>query len=152
MHSVLSAQYPVTSARIRPPRCHAFSKALLVLLAAALVACGCRKVSNVTVTGSVVRNGQPLPLSKTGIVQITLMPDVPEDQPYTNFLGEADKTGKFEIPDVPPGKYKIGIEHLDPSPQTDKLGGAFRTENPKVIRDIDGTAPLTLDLSKPDSK
>lgn len=118
-----------------------------LLMALGLAGCGGPK--NVTVTGHILRSGKPLPLSKTGVVQITLMPDVGPDQEYTTYVGRCEPDGSFKIEDVPPGRYRIGIEHLDPSPQDDQLRGAFRAENSKIVREIDGKAPLQIDLAKP---
>lgn len=127
------------------------SRALIIgLLSAGSLLAGCGKQANVTVKGTVVRDGQPIAVSKTGVLQVTLRPDVPEGEQYTSKIGECDRaTGAFVIPDVPPGKYKIGVEQYDPSPQIDKLGGKMRPDNSKIVRDIDGKTPLTIDLAKP---
>src|SRR5436309_807346 len=100
---------------------------LLVVLST-YAGCG-EKNNNVTVTGSVVRNGQPIPLSRNGYIQVTLHPDLPPDAPFTPKFAECDKpTGKFEIRDVPVGKYKVGVQQFDPDPTSDKLNGAYRAE------------------------
>src|SRR6059058_2702397 len=93
------------------------------LLVALAVFAGCgKKTSTVMVTGSVVRNGQPIPLSKNGYIQVTLQPDLPPGAPFTPKFAECDKaTGKFEIHDVKPGKYKVGVQQFDPDPTSDKL-------------------------------
>ena len=121
------------------------------LLAGLVFFCGCGKKANlVTVTGSVLRNGQPLPLSKNGYVQVTLQPDVDPNRAFTPRIAECDKaTGKFEIRDIPAGKYKVGIQQFDPDPTSDKLNGAFYVENGKIIRDLDGKTPIDIDLAKP---
>jgi len=125
--------------------------AVIGLLMVVFLDTGCGKQANVTVKGTVVRGGQPIAISKTGILQVTLQPDVPEGQPYSSKLGECDRaTGQFVIPDVPPGKYKVGIEQFDPNPQTDKLAGKMRPDNSKIVREIDGKTPLTIDLDKPE--
>jgi hypothetical protein len=111
---------------------------------------GCGGPKNVTVTGTVLSNGKPVALSPTGTLQVTLMPDVPPDSQYTTFVNDCDKEGKFTIENVPPGKYKIGIEQLDPTPQSDKLNGKFSAANTKIIREIDGKQPLVIDLAKPE--
>jgi len=123
----------------------------LGLLAGLVVCCGCGKKTNfVTVTGSVLRNGKPLPVSKNGYVQVTLQPDVDPGTPFTPRLAECDKaTGKFEIRDLPAGKYKVGVQQFDPDPTTDKLKGAFYVDTGKIVRDLDGKEPLTIDLAKP---
>jgi hypothetical protein len=120
------------------------------LLAILTICHGCGEQRRlVTVTGSVVRAGQPLAVSKTGYVQVMLLPDVGADEHYTTRVGRCEKDGTFTIPEVPPGKYRIGIEQFDPNPQTDKLNGAFRAGDSKIIREIDGKAPINIDLAKP---
>jgi len=121
------------------------------LLVAVAVFVGCGKKANVTVKGTVLRKDQPIAVSPTGVLQVTLQPDVPEGQPYSLKIGECDRaTGQFEIKDVPQGKYKVGIEQFDPNPFTDKLAGKMRPDNSKIVREIDGKTPLTIDLDKPE--
>ena len=119
------------------------------LLVAVAVCVGCGKTNKtITVTGSVVRNGQPLALSKNGYVQVTIQPEVDPGKAFTPRIAECDKaTGKFEIPNVPAGKYKVGIQQFDPDPTTDKLNGAFYVENGKIVRDLDGKQPVDIDLA-----
>lgn len=123
--------------------------ALAGLLLLPLLFSGCKRDNKVTVTGTVTRGGKPLALSPTGVLQVTLVPDVPEDQAYTSSIAECDKAGSFTIMDVTPGKYRIGVEQFDPTPQVDKLNSAFRADTGKIIRDIDGKAPLQIDLANP---
>jgi hypothetical protein len=128
------------------------TRAQAILVAVALmdfVSIGCKREQTVTVTGSVVRNGQPIPLGPTGVLEVKLRPDVGEDEPYTDSLGRCEKDGSFSIPNVRPGRYKVGVEQFDPTPQMDKLNGAFRADTGKIVREIDGKAPLTIDLAKP---
>ena len=121
-----------------------------LLLAVLAFLHGCEsKPRTVTVTGSVTRGGQPLPVSKTGYVQILLLPDVGADEQYTTRVGRCEADGTFMIPEVPPGKYRIGVEHFDPNPQSDKLNGAFRAGDSKIIREVDGKTPINIDLAKP---
>jgi hypothetical protein len=124
--------------------------ALLVLILVTLYGCD-SKPRTVTVTGSVTRGGQPLPVSNTGYVQIMLLPDVGADEQYTTRVGRCEKDGTFQTPEVPPAKYRVGVEHFDPNPQIDKLNGAFRAGDSKIIREIDGKAPITIDLAKPNA-
>ena len=111
---------------------------------------GCSGPKTVTVTGTVVRDGKPIAVGPAGTIDVTLVPDVGPEEQYTTYPGYCDATGKFEILDVPPGKYRVAIAVLDPTPQNDKLGGAYSVENTKIKRDIDGKAPLTIDLARPD--
>lgn len=118
------------------------------LFTALIFSSGCKQQSKVTVTGSVARGGQPIACSANGYVQVTLMPDVGASEQYTTRQTRCETDGTFKITEVPPGKYKIGIEQFDPNPQIDKLKGEFRVGDSKVIRDIDGKAPLNIDLAK----
>lgn len=120
---------------------------LLGLLAATLALAGCNPKKLVTVTGKVLRGGQPLVCSPTGHVMITIVPDVGADEQYTTRVAYCEKDGSFKIPEVPPGKYKIGVEQPDPNPQTDKLNAVYRAGDSKVIREVDGKTPLDIDLA-----
>ena len=124
--------------------------AWLLVAVAVYVGCGKRN-KTITVTGSVVRNGQPLALSKNGYVQVTIQPEVDPGKAFTPRIAECDKaTGKFEIPNVPAGKYKVGVQQFDPDPTTDKLKGAFFVDTGKIVRDLDGKTPIDIDLAKPE--
>jgi hypothetical protein len=123
---------------------------LVGLIAAAWYCSGCQGNRNVTVEGTVLKNGQPIAVSPTGYVQVTLHPDAGPDAQFTPRIAECDRaTGKFAIRDVLPGKYKIGVEQFDPNPQIDKLNSAFRADTGRIIREIDGKAPLVIDIAKP---
>jgi hypothetical protein len=120
-----------------------------VVLAAGLLALGCgRGPRTVTVTGKVTRGGRPVVVSRTGSVQVTLVPVVRPGQPFSTYPGRAKGDGSFEIPDVPPGKYRAAVEVLDPTPQWDRLRGAFSPQNSRIILDLDGKVPLELDLAR----
>jgi len=121
----------------------------LLVLTALLLLAGCNQKGTITVTGSVLRGGQPIACSPTGYVQVTLMPDVGAGEQYTTRQARCEKDGSFKIVEVPPGKYRIGVEQWDPNPQIDKLSGAFRPGDSKVARDLDGKTPLNIDLAKP---
>ncbi|WP_425614421.1 hypothetical protein NA78x_004288 [Anatilimnocola sp. NA78] len=125
----------------------------VALLVIGVLSCtGCGGVKNVTVTGQVLRNKQPIALSPTGAIQVTLIPDVPAGTPYTTFPARPDpSTGKFEVSDVPPGNYKIAVELFDPNPTVgDKLRGAFSADKTPFKRQVDGKAPVDIDLAKPE--
>ena len=125
----------------------------VALLALVAISPGCnRGPQTVTVTGRILRGGQPLAVGPTGYVQVMLLPDVGADVHYTTRVGRCEKDGTFVIPEVQPGKYKIGVEQCDPTPQSDKLNGAFRAGDSKIIRDVDGKTPIEIDLAKPEPR
>lgn len=121
---------------------------LPLLLALAVLGCAPGKVK---VTGKVLHNGKPLSVSKTGYVQVKLIPAVEPGQPYTSLPTRAADDGTFEFPAVMPGRYRIAVEQFDPTPQQDKLQGKFSEKATPLVRTINGSAPLTLDLAKPES-
>lgn len=123
-------------------------RAILATLALFAIGSGCdRGPKTVTVTGSVVRGGQPIPVSKTGYVQIVLLPEGEEH--YTTHSARCEADGAFKMVEVTPGKYRVGVEQWDPNPQVDKLNGAFRPGDSKIVCEIDGKTPLNIDLAKP---
>ncbi len=122
-----------------------------MVFTAAMFGAGCKREANITVTGRVLKNGQPLVVGPTGNLQITLVPDLPPDEHYTSRIGECDKEGNFTITNVKPGRYKIGVEQFDPNPQTDKFNGAFAASGGKILRELDGKGPVVIELTKPGS-
>ena len=103
-----------------------------------------------TVKGTVLNNQQPLAVGPTGSVLLPLVPDVPEGTPFTTYPGYPDASGKFEIKEVPPGKYKVAVEQNDPLPADDKLMGKFSVKNTTIRREVvDEKTPLTIDLASP---
>ncbi len=105
--------------------------------------------TNVTVTGTVLQGGQPLVQSPTGRILVTLVPDVPGGSGNNSSVGYPDATGKFEVLNVPRGKYRVVIEQFDPNPMTDKLAGAFSLAKTKLTCVVDGKTPVVIDLATP---
>jgi hypothetical protein len=97
------------------------------------------------VTGKVTKGGTPL-TSTTGHVQVKLIP-ADAGEHYTTYPAIVNPDGTFEIPDVPTGKYKVAVEQQD-TPMSDALDGVFNDQNTKIVRDLDGRAPLNIDVSK----
>jgi hypothetical protein len=121
---------------------------ILFVLSLSVLASGCEP-SPTKVTGKVLRDGKPIPVSATGVVQVTLIPDVASGTQFTTYIGRCEPDGSFVVLDVKPGKYKIAVEQFDPNPQTDKLGGAFSATKTTIVREIDGKKPIEIDLAKP---
>jgi hypothetical protein len=124
--------------------------ALLLGVVFALALTGC-KPKLLTVNGTVLNDGQPLPVGPTGSILVTLVPDVAPGAEYTTYPGYPDNaTGKFTLTEIPPGKYKVAVEQNDPLPGTDKLKGKYSPKNTTIVREVvDEKTPLTIDLAKP---
>lgn len=117
------------------------------LMCAAFLA-GCNSGPKlVTVNGVITKDGKPLSISPTGYVQVIMVPDVGPDAQYTTYPGRADATGKFTIEEVPVGKYRVVVEHMDPNPASDLLAGVYSLQNSKIKREVDGKTPLTIELN-----
>ena len=118
-----------------------------IVVFVALAGCGGTRL--VDVTGTVLKDGKPIEVGATGVVQVTLVPDVPAGTQYTTHVGRCDSTGKFAVTEVPVGKYRVAIEQFDPTPQVDKLGGEFSAGKTQFVREVDGKTPLQIDLAQP---
>jgi hypothetical protein len=127
-----------------------FVRPIVTLMLCVALGAGSGCGGNIQVSGKLTKGGKPLPPSQTGHVEIKLIP-VNAKEHYTTQVGIVDEKGSFEIPDVPPGKYKVTVEEMgDPTnPASDTLGGQFSEQNTKIIREIDGK-PLDIELNKPE--
>jgi hypothetical protein len=130
------------------PRIRCLLLVVGVLTLAFAGGCGQKKVK---VKGTVLKDGKPIPVSKTGHVAVILVPDAKPGAAITTYPARADEQGNFEtdVP-VPVGKYKIAVQQWDPTPQVDALKGAFNQQNTKIVRQVDGKTPLTIDIAKPE--
>jgi hypothetical protein len=123
-------------------------------LALCLSASGCGGSPNLAVKGRLLKNGEPFRPDKDDIVRITFAP-IPEpgqramDYYAANFNHD-DGTFRAAGKDgtgVPPGKYRIGIEHL--RNKRDLLRGAFDADRSPFVREVNGgIKEITIDLAK----
>jgi hypothetical protein len=113
---------------------------LSAILLAGITACTPPKPPGLTVSGRVLRDGQPLPLdpvlanAKAALVRLTFY-RFDGDKLLGSSSVEIGPDGTFTIPRLKPGTYKIGVEHMNGGP--DLLKGAF----------LDMNTPIKLDLS-----
>lgn len=119
-----------------------------LLLVAVAVLPGCSSAP-VKATGKVVKGGQPAPLSDKGMYQITLISD--SDASKT-FPVEAKQDGTFTVTGptgngVPPGKYKVAIQAMDPyDKRVDKFGNRFTADKTTLTVEIPGSGELVVDV------
>ena len=67
---------------------------------------------------------------------------------------QADADGNFKVVGrfgngIPPGKYRIAVRQWDPFPQHDALDGKFDENCSPILREINRSDFLEIDLSKP---
>lgn len=123
---------------------------LLSLLAAILVAAsGCGAKTSL-VNGRVVKDGKPLKLSAKGMVVLALYPENSKDA-KSQFPAETKPDGTFTVvgPDrkgIPAGKYRVAVQVFDPYPNTEILGGKYTVDKSTIVKDVNGTDELTIDV------
>jgi hypothetical protein len=123
-----------------------------LLLALCLLGCDDGRLRT---RGQVVKDGAPYTAEDSDIVRITFVP-LPEGGEkvldyHIAVFNKADGTFVASGKDgkgVPPGKYRIAVEHL--RHKKDLLNGAFDTEKSPFVREVRSSSDtLTLDVAKP---
>jgi hypothetical protein len=124
-------------------------------LLAALLLAGCGR-GLVQPKGRVLKDGAPLALKEQEYVNIFFVPVVAQGEKHPGDVYAArynDADGAFQATGkdgkgLPPGKYKITVEHL--RKKRDLLNGAFGADKTPFVRDIDSrTGEIVLDLARP---
>ena len=127
----------------------------VMLAAACLIAAGgCGSDGKVATAGRVVRGGEVLSFADDESLMVIFYQLNPDGSMGKNTFyattSETDGTFKASGPDgrgVPPGKYRISVEHL--KKKKDVLKGAFNGDKSPFVFDIDaGTPELVLDIAK----
>jgi hypothetical protein len=119
---------------------------------------GCGGDGRLNVKGRVLKNGAALKLPETDFVRVTFFPVTTNGRPPLNtYIAAYDgEDGTFEAvgPDgrgVPPGKYRIAIEHN--RKRKDLLKGSYDGDRSPFVFDVDAsTKELVLDLDKAPAK
>jgi hypothetical protein len=106
--------------------------------------------AKVNVSGTVSKNGQPLKVSKQGVVEIMFVSQGSDTERQKTKTAEADpETGKYQIKGIEVGKYKVTIRQIDPMPTTDLLDGAFNKQNSKILRDVESNDQvIDIDIAR----
>ena|SRR5947209_5216493 len=124
---------------------------LLALLVVGLTVPGCGSHPKVTVTGKVMKNGQPLKVSKQGAIQVIFIPIVEgaSGPPAVTYPAQVNnEAGTYEIKDIPTGKYKVSVCQFDPMPVNDLLKGEFQGEKTPITKEVTGKEPIDIDVGK----
>jgi hypothetical protein len=127
----------------------------LTVLAAGLLAAGCGGSGKLQTRGKVLKGGQPLTLPEGEYVRLTFIPVVEaggkraEDfyvAEYNRADGSFKVAGK-DLKGMPPGKYKVAVEHL--KGRNDILKGAFSEDRTPFVYDVKTSADeVTIDLDQ----
>jgi len=123
---------------------------VLLLLAVCLISgCGGRK----QVKGKIVSGGQPVTVSEKGRIILSFVSEGGSDTTVYNADTKNDGTFTIIGPEnkgIPPGKYKVQVQALDPyssSGGTDKFGGKYAPGKSTLVVDV-GSGELTIDVGK----
>ncbi|NCY03933.1 MAG: carboxypeptidase regulatory-like domain-containing protein [Planctomycetia bacterium] len=125
---------------------------LVGIALAGLSACTPPKPPGITVTGRVLRDGQPLPLDPllakgaAAYVRLTFFRYEGDSMVGSNSV-DIGPEGTFTLTRLKPGKYKIGVEHYNGG--NDLLKSAFTDVNTPITLDLDADKPaFDIDLSQ----
>ncbi len=84
-----------------------------------------------------------------GGVQITFSPVGAFPGADAVFAKIDPETGKFDVPAISPGKYKISLGIAGQMGGGDPFDGKFTPTVSKIERDVDGKTEIIIDISKP---
>jgi hypothetical protein len=126
---------------------------VVAVLAVGLLTAGCGGSGKLQTRGRVLKGGQPFILPEDEYVRLTFIPIVEKGRAEDYYVAEFNRTdatfkvaGK-DLKGMPPGKYKIMVEHL--RNRNDLLKGAFSEANTPFIREVTTAADeVTIDLAQ----
>jgi hypothetical protein len=103
---------------------------------------GCSGGGGSKVNGKIVKGGQPFTLSDKGVFVLVFVNEAENPPKMYNATTKPDGTFTVIGADgkgIPPGKYKVQVQAMDPYPQKDLLGGKFAPAE---------KSPLTVEVGK----
>ena len=129
-----------------------------LLLPILFLSIGCNTSSTpatVACRGTLLMNDKPLDVANRelglGMVTLEFIPVEATGPTPQKYGATADKDGRFSFPGgVPPGKYKVAVRQWDPYPNADKLQGAFAEGKTPIVRTLDGSGSIAIDLAQPE--
>jgi len=127
---------------------------VVAVVAAGLLAGGCGGSGKLQTRGRVLKGGQPLTVPEDEYVRLTFVPVVEKGKQaedlYVAEYNRADGSFKVagkDLKGMPPGKYKIVVEHL--KKRQDLLKGAFAEATTPFVCEVKSAADeVTIDLDQ----
>jgi hypothetical protein len=108
------------------------------------------------VKGKIVRDGVPAMPEKKTYYQVSFYPFGPDGKLLQDVYpaNRGKEFNSFSVPGktgkgIPPGKYRIGIRMTNDLGDKDNLQGAFGRDNSPIIREVNGSEEMIIDLAKP---
>jgi hypothetical protein len=127
----------------------------MALVVIALFVCGCGGDGRIKARGRILKNGQPFQLKEGEGLRIVFFPPEAPGTTYESYAAVFDNDdGSFKVTGrdgkgLPPGKYRIAIEHL--KKKQDLFKGAFSGKRTPIVREITGSDEIIIDLDHPAS-
>jgi hypothetical protein len=126
---------------------------VVAVVAAGLLAGGCGS-GKLQTRGRVLKGGQPLTLPEDEYVRLTFVPVMEKGKQamdlYVAEYNRADGSFKVagkDLKGMPPGKYKITVEHL--KNRSDILKGAYSEERTPFVCEVKTASDeVTIDLDQ----
>jgi hypothetical protein len=127
---------------------------LLTGIAFSTLLTGCGGSGKLQTKGRLLKNGAPYLPPEGDIVRVMFVP-IPEGKEKVTDFHMADfnpEDGTFQaagkdLKGVPPGKYRIAVEHLHR--RADIFKGAFDAERSPFVHDVNrSTEEIVIDLAK----
>jgi len=120
-----------------------------------VVLSGCGSDGRLVVKGRIVKGGSPFTVPEGQYVRVTFFPITADGRPplntYAAAYNRADGAFRAVGPDgkgIPPGKYRIAVEH-EVKRRTDSFQGAYDGDRSPFVFDIDShTDEIVIDLDK----
>ncbi len=116
-----------------------------------LLATGCAGSGKLQTRGRVLKGGQPFVVPEGEYVRLIFVPVVESGNPHETYVAEYNRqNGSFKVAGkdlqgMPPGKYRIAVEHL--RKRADLLKGAFDGDRTPFICEINNSSDeVTIDL------
>lgn len=123
-------------------------RTLVSCLFLALAITGCGSSTDVKVSGTLLKNGQPYPFEPEEMVQITFRA---EQGDYLTVSTVNAKTGAFDVTGqtgtgIPRGPYKISLVSVIGSAAQDRFDGAFADANSLKFTFAGASEKIAIDV------
>ena len=114
--------------------------------ASMLMGCAAGGPPRVKVTGELHKNSKLLKIHTSVMRDMVFVPKngAKDARPIPAVVKD---DGTFEVPSIPAGKYLIALQLIGDG--GDMCKGMFPMDSSKLIRTIDGKAPIMIEITKP---
>jgi hypothetical protein len=125
----------------------------LVLIA--VFACGCGGDGRFQARGRLIKDGAPFKLGQGEGMRIVFVPVEAGESTFETYAAILGEDGAFKVigkdgKGLPPGKYRVTVEHL--KKKEDLFKGAFSGKNTPIVREVsNGSSEIVIDLDHPTS-